>query len=331
VIHTEGMKRYIYIIHLMTLILGNVTSSRAQNFSAQAYTDTNQILIGDHVTLTLILNSQLTNQVLWPEIGDTISAEVEVLYRTDPDTLRRRGDGTLEIERVYTITSFDSGFFVIPPFRFVDAGDSSSMAETEAILIEVRTMELDTAQAFKDIKNPYSVPYTWDEFIPEMIVIAGILVFLLLAYLFYRYWNNRPKKEIVEEVFVGDPYEIAMEGLQLLDEKKLWQQDKIKEYYTELTGIIRTYIENRYAIIAMEMTTDEIMESLTYTQAASADREKLGQLLLMADMVKFAKSNPLASEHQMNMSRASGFVRDTRQLEDLPGVGNPAEINSDSL
>ena len=315
----------------MILIFGVIPDSSAQDFSAQVYTDTNKILIGDHVTLTLVLNCQLSKHVLWPEIGDTISAEVEVVDRTAPDTLKRRGDGTLEIEQVYTITSFDSGFFVIPPFRFIDAEDTSSMAETEAILIEVHTMEVDTAQAFKDIKNPYSVPYTWDEFISEAIAISGILVLLLLAYLFYRYWKNRPKKEIVEEVFVGDPYEIAMEGLHLLDDKKLWQQDKIKEYYTELTDIVRTYIENRYAIIAMEMTTDEIMESLAYTQAAPADREKLGQLLLMADMVKFAKSKPLAREHQMNMSQASDFVRDTRQVEDLPQSGDPAEINSDAL
>lgn len=325
-IFQANMKRLIYVIPLFVLMCGIVPASTAQEFSAQAYTDTNQILIGDHVTLTLVLNSQFTKQILWPEIGDTISAEVEVIGRTESDTLKQRGDGTLEIERVYKITSFDSGFFVIPPFRFVEAGDSSRMAETEAILIEVYTMEVDTAEAFKDIKNPYGVPYTWDEFIPEAIVTLGVLIFLLLVYLLYRYWKNRPKKEIVEEVFVRDPYEIAIESLQLLDGKKLWQQDKIKEYYTELTDIIRTYIENRYDIIALEMTTDEIMESLTYTQASPGDREKLGQLLSMADMVKFAKSKPIVSEHEMNMSRAYDFVRDTRQPDDLSNAVENAEI-----
>lgn len=323
------IKRVLYAIPVFLMMCGMLTTSSAQKFKAEAYTDTNKILIGDQVTLTLILNNQFGKEVLWPEIGDTITSAVEVIDRTDSDTLRRHDDGTLEIARVYKITSFDSGFFVIPSFRFIEADDSSSMAETEAILIEVHTLEVDTAEAFKDIKTPYGVPYTWDEFIPEAIVTVGILAFLFLVYLLLRYLKNRPKKEIVEEVIVGDPYEIAIESLQRLDEKKLWQQDKIKEYYTELTDIIRTYIENRYDIIAREMTTDEIMESLIYVQVTPDDREKLGQLLLMADMVKFAKSRPIANEHEMGMARAYNFVRDTRQTQDSLTPELHTEIKSE--
>jgi len=310
-----------YLFALLTLVVGLSTAASAQQpFKAEAFTDTNQILIGDQVTLILIVTSHFEKEVLWPVIGDTITSSVEVVSQTLSDTLKRRGDGSLEIARVYKITSFDSGFFVIPPFSFVEANDSSSVAETEAILITVHTMEVDTSAAIKDIKAPLDVPYTWDEFIPHALVALCLFVLCLIIYFIYKKLKNRPVKEVVEEISVGDPFEIAIESLQILEGKRLWQQDKVKVYYTELTDIIRTYIENRFGVIAMEMTTDEIMESMNYVQVSQPNREKLGQLLMLADMVKFAKSKPIGSEHEMSLVRAFNFVRESK-----PVLENPPE------
>ena len=88
------IKRILYAIPVFLMMCGMLTTSSAQKFKAEAYTDTNKILIGDQVTLTLILNNQFGKEVLWPEIGDTITSAVEVIDRTDSDTLRRHGDGT---------------------------------------------------------------------------------------------------------------------------------------------------------------------------------------------------------------------------------------------
>ena len=302
---------------LLTILTGGFgLTSFAQKFEAEAYTDTNKILIGDHVKLTLILTHDFKKEILWPVIGDTITEKIEVIDQTKSDTIKRRGDGSIEISRTFTITSFDSGFFVIPPFKFVQADDLSVITETEAILIEVQTLEVDTTEAFKDIKNPYDVPYTWDEYIPEALITLGALVGLILLYFSMRYLKNRPKKELGDTVIKRDPGDVAIEELKKLEKKKLWQQDKIKEFYTELTDIIRKYVEYRYGIIAMEMTTDEILDSMIYVQVHVSVREKLGQLLLMADMVKFAKSKPIASEHEISMERAYNFVGETKQISD---------------
>ncbi|MBL4657120.1 MAG: hypothetical protein JKX73_03910, partial [Flavobacteriales bacterium] len=163
----------------------------------------------------------------------------------------------------------------------------------------------------KDIKAPLGVPYTWDEFIPHGIAAIVTILLALLGMYLYKKWKNRPVKVIVEKVIVRDPHLIALEDLAALEQKKLWQQESIKQYYTELTDIIRTYIENRFEIIAMEMTTDEIMESMNYVVVSPACREKLHQLLMIADMVKFAKSKPIGSEHELCMANAYLFVNET--------------------
>jgi len=298
------------LLVLFTLI-GIAPSLVAQQFKVEAYTDTNAILIGDHITLTLLVTNRFEKQVLWPEIGDTITSSVEVLARSNSDTLKRSGDGTLEIARVYQITSFDSGYFIIPPFRFAESDDSSNYSETEPILIEVHTVEVDTAQAIKDIKTPYDVPYTWDEFITHGLVLLGVIISALLGYFIYKKIKNRPVRVIAEPEITIDPHVLALENLEALERKKLWQQDKVKLYYTELTDIIRIYIESRFHIIAMEMTSDEIMSSMSYVSIAPASKEKLQQLLLIADMVKFAKSKPLSGEHELCMAHAFNIIRET--------------------
>jgi len=289
---------------LLVILMSGASFGQSQELEAEAYVDTNAILIGEQVLLRLTVTQQFGDIVLWPQIGDTITSAIEVVSRGELDTIKRSGDGTLEISRDYQLTSFDSGYFVVPPFRFTKLEDSTQFAETEAILIEVHTLEVDTTLAIKDIKAPMDVPYTWDEFIPHGLITLGILLLALLTYYLYKRWKNRTIKVVVEEVFVRDPHLVALEDLEALELKKLWQQGNIKPYYTELTDIIRTYIENRFEVIAMEMTSDEIMTSMNYLPVSNTCKEKLQQLLMTADMVKFAKSQPIGSEHELCMANA---------------------------
>ena len=97
-----------------------------------------------------------------------------------------------------------------------------------------------------------------------------------------------------------------------LREKKLWQSGKIKEYYTEVTDILRRYMEARFGILAMESTTDEILESLTDGgHAAAPQLNILRPVLTMADLVKFAKAQPVPAENEETLASASRFVSET--------------------
>jgi hypothetical protein len=94
----------------------------------------------------------------------------------------------------------------------------------------------------------------------------------------------------------------------------LWQQNRIKEYYTELTDIIRVYIENRFLIMAMEQVTDEILGRFSCTKLIDSFMyDKLSHMLSLADMVKFAKAIPLPDENDLVLKNAYDFVIKTKQ------------------
>jgi hypothetical protein len=111
---------------------------------------------------------------------------------------------------------------------------------------------------------------------------------------------------------------IALGKLQELRDKKLWQQNEVKHYYSELSDVVREYLEKRYAIKTHEKTTDEIFAGLKYMNIADEDRNKLSQILLLADLVKFAKEKPLPADNEQSMDNAISFVLDTQQPVEPP-------------
>ena len=144
------------------------------------------------------------------------------------------------------------------------------------------------------------------------------------------------------------PHQIALDALDNLRFKKIWQSGRIKDYHTELTDIIREYLNGRFYIHAPEMTTDEIMEALKVTASNDQARQKIWQTLTMADLVKFAKMQPLPLEHDASFNNAFDFVKETMHIaapennttfnnkkEELQasGEGNPVQevsaINND--
>jgi hypothetical protein len=123
---------------------------------------------------------------------------------------------------------------------------------------------------------------------------------------------------------------IALRNLDLLKEAKLWQQGQVKQYYTNLTDIIRIYIEQRFEVPAMEQTSDEILASLR--KIAIEDEScfaALKEILLLADLVKFAKALPLPNENESNILNAYLFVNHTKEI-DKPAVAPNTDIMGNS-
>ena len=126
------------------------------------------------------------------------------------------------------------------------------------------------------------------------------------------------------------PHVRAIRELEGLNNKKLWQNDKHKLYYTHLTDIVRTYLEGRYGIGAMEMTSDEIMSAIKDTGLNVKNIDDLGELLYSADLVKFAKHVPDAETNEKVWYDAFYFVEDTKEapiekgaaLDDNADTGN---------
>lgn len=289
---------------------------------AIARLDSNSIVIGDQINLEISFTCPADYKVKWPQLRDTLISEVEIIKKTPVDSLISSSTGSKSYHQILTITSFDSGYYALPPVRFnyTMPGDAKvHFTETDALLLEVRNVKVDTAGDIKDIKAPLEAPFSFREALPYILV---LFVAALISYLVILYLRKRKKAEpIFKTAFKPHvpPHRLALDNLEALRYKKLWQNGKIKEYHTELTDIVREYLAGNFSIHAQEFTSHEIMLAVDKTAANDTAKEKLHQTLLLADLVKFAKLQPLPIEHDGSLNNAIDFVKETMHL-------NPVQI-----
>ena len=254
----------------------------------KAEIDTTSIRIGEQFQLKISVDE--TQNVIIPKIQ---LKGLEVIDSTRIDTIKN------SLIRRYILTGFDSGAFYIPQQQIFVKNQAFL---TDSLLINIATIAIDTTKVKKfPIKSIKKEPYTFDDF--------RIYIYLVLAILaiigFWIYWfviRKRKETEDAPTYRTLPPFEEAILRLNELDEKLLWQNNKIKEYYSELTEIVRGYIERELKVPALENTTDEVLAMIKdFKNADSIETsketiKKLKDLLQEADLVKFAKSKPLAIE-----------------------------------
>lgn len=314
-IYTIKLKRKICFFSFGLLLFFFINNSEVvgQGFNAEVTSDTTTILIGQQFNLQLILSHPKAQVVNWIDIPDTLG-KLEVVNKSALDTLPS-DPALLRLRQVLTITCFDSGYYVIPPFQFSykQAGDTTSLiAATRPLLITVNTIPVDTTKAIKAIKAPVEVPWTLADFLPYI----GIVILLaLLIWLVLFLKKKFKKKEVLftPTIPTRPAHEIALEELKKLEDEKIWQQGDFKQYHTRLTDIIRQYIENRWQIPALEQTTDEIVAGFSKGMLPAELLEKLRSTLQMADLVKFAKMVPVAYENEQSISIVYEIVRLTAE------------------
>lgn len=245
----------------------------------------------------------------WPVQADTLTSQVEIIDRgaVEEETI----NSDLVIHQELIITSFDTGYVVIPPL-FFELGNER--IESNALLLQV-TLPLLDERGLRSNKALREVKYTWFDQLMEQIwyIVAG-LIFILVLLVWLRFSKRSTKGEASEE-----PPEIprqsahleALEALEALRRKELWQKGEGKAYYTELTDILRNYIERRYAVNTLERTTREIIADLKLCGVPSDAMARLKATLELADVVKFAKYAALSTENEQAISNAELIIRST--------------------
>ncbi|MBS4013555.1 MAG: hypothetical protein KGZ97_07315 [Bacteroidetes bacterium] len=287
----------------------------SQNADLQLSKDS--ILIGEQTELLIkITCSDNANTIIpWQGIYDSISNKFEIVGRGNIDTIFIKENSQKEISQKLSITAWKEGMHVIFPFEFGCEIDSEiTRFESPALLLSVYLIDVDEELPIKDIKPILSIPYTLREVLPWVLLIVAITI---IAWLLYKYRHRLKKqpKELVEKPKPDVPaHEFALAELENLRKKKLWQDGKVKLYHVELSGIVRYYIELRYDIIAMEMTTDETLSSIKQYMSDFPEQYKsLEKILTLADLVKFAKYQPLPDENHKNLDLAFEFVNITKE------------------
>lgn len=299
--------------------------SRAQTAQLDVKFDSTYILIGDQIKFNVMLEQSGPMTVTFPEWKDTLIKPIEILKVSPRDTTSTK-DGKLLISQELVITSFDSGLYFVPPIAFpLYANGVYDTLFSPIAGLQVFTLPLDTAQAIFDIKPIYKMPVSAREI---WAVARWVLLGMLLLALLVLLWLTLVKKKKLTDLFlprvVEPPHVIALRDLEQLRREKLWQNGQTKPYYTRLTEIVRTYISGRYGVNAMESTSDEILRGLK--KVGFNDQhlyDKLARMFACADLVKFAKMAPLATENDTYLLDAVLFVNTTK-LPDEPADAQEA-------
>lgn len=271
-----------------------------------------EYLIGDWIPVDLFVSAANNNKVAFPNLKDSISETIEVANYTPIDTVKKGGEN--QYHQLVNLIVFDTGQIMLPQFQFlVNNNGTLDTIASEAILVHVAGVKIDTSKDIIPIKQPLKIPLTFEEILPFAI---GVIVLAILVALIIWYFNKRRKKEKpLDEKYLLPPHVWAFKELDKLEREKVWQQN-IKEYYSRLTDVARTYIELRYKVPAMEKTTEELMQSLHKGIVRQAFKKDLNELLMLSDFVKFAKAQPDFIENENSMKIVKDFINKTKQLEE---------------
>lgn len=303
------------ILHTFIYLILYASATYAQTVEAKL--DTHQIKIGQHARLTITYSIPTGSRfVAIPALRDTITRHIEIVGNVRLDTLPETADSKQKhLMRVVTITSFDSGMHVIPPFHMLyEMNGDTIVAQSDTLFFKVLTVPADTAQPIKDIKAPWRAPITFRDIAPYLFGgILFLIVLLAAIYIWQRRRKGLPIFPTKQEKYI-DPYDEVVQKLSQLQKQKIWQQGQVKTYYSLLADALRRYIERQYQIRAMEMTTTEILQNIGTHEILQSQSEKLQHILTTADMVKFARFVPVATEHEHCLSLAFEFVEATRPL-----------------
>ena len=295
----------------------------AQEYSAKAKLDSAHILIGDYLNVHLEVTAPKGKTVYIPQLNEKLLEEIkapfEWIANSKFDTLFN--DNQYTLKQTITITAFDSGSYAFPSIPVLDM-DSQVVAQTNPLFFEVSTVAVDTTAAIKDIKGISKLPFTLHEFWLyakkyALFILAGMLIIGLIVYAIWRYIvKHRAQKPlpVVKPKPKIKPHITALKELEKLRQKKLWEQGRTKEYYSELIDIVRIYIDDQWDIGAMEMVTSEIMEALKVTEIHEEVLKRFHQACTIADLVKFAKYTPLPTDHDLAFKECREFVERTAEI-----------------
>lgn len=319
----KGFFKYI-IFTCIALLLSNAvfTTELYAQVRLKAELERDSILIGEQVKLRYTVYHNDNEEIEWPVFTEKIKSadesEIDIIRQSDIKVTKEDGNQFRE-ELELIITAFDSGYYVIPPvaFSWKKSSDSTwKKIDSEALLLSVYTVDTDSEAGPKAIKDPMDMPFQIAE-IKNYLIIGFIVLLVLIAA--FVWWKKRPKKEYIEPEPEPEPeippYVMAIQRMKELEEKKLWQSGEIKSYYSELSEILRIYMEARFAFPALESTTDEITERL-YRKDIDRDLKiKTKEFLVLSDLVKFAKSAPKEDEHIQSFKVVLEFLRSTKPEE----------------
>lgn len=303
---------------LATVLCAGSIGLQAQQVSVKAAVDSVDLVMGDvaHLTVSVDVPSQMESSVQlvdFPVLGpntDYIPFHGVDVVGSDSTTVRE--NDRVRYDFNFTIQAFDPGTITIPPFAVVPAPGADTI-KSSIIALKVAPVDVDSLETVHPMESIVSPATRWYDYIPDwllwvllgvVVIAAGVAAYLLL----------RKRKIAIEEskAIPVPPYDLAKLRLEKLKKRNLAENGHEKEYYTELVDILRQYLQGRFGINAMEMTTTQIVRALRSNPETRLTADEMRGVLSVADFVKFAKVRPLPDDNVKAFNRAINFVDSTK-------------------
>jgi len=300
---------------LLSILLSIVVSAQI---------DSATIKLGDQTKLHLHAVAPQGEQVGFPVYSEQIAEDLEIVSVGPIDTVQN-DNGQITYSQDYLITSFKDSLFYIAPLPFTHGSDTIFTNDLSLNVIQPFTIDT-TQNTLADIKPIYAPKFWWWGLIRWILLGLGIAGLGVGAYFLYRKYRqmkaaaslNEEEKELLRPA-----HEVALEKLDQIKAEKIWQQGLAKEYYTQVTDVLREYISRQFGISSQEQTSNEILSDIRPLLAERKDLfAHLKQLLQLADLVKFAKWNAMPDENEISLLNAYEFVNETTPAEEPQEIPN---------
>mgnify|MGYP007057677117 CR=1 FL=1 len=276
--------------------------------------DSTTLMLGDQTDMHLQATIDAQEQLSFPTFDHLLQDEIEIIDRTIVDTITL-DDGRKQLHQYLTITSFTDSLYTIHPIPFV-SGNDTFWSESLALNV-IQPFEVDSSLAITDIKDIEKAPIWWWG-IFRWVVLAIVLIGAGIGVYYLVRWlkSKEQEKEVINPELLRPADEVALEKLDIIKEQKIWKEGKHKEYHTQLTDVIREYVSRRYEINSTEKTSDETLRALKPMLRDQRELfHRLEKMLQVADLVKFAKWQPLPDECERSFHQVTQFVDQTKEIE----------------
>jgi len=309
--------RYVKIVAILSLLWSVAleqdkpdTVSNIQGIEIETSVDKAEVYIGDLVNYTVTVIYDSIVELLPPPLGANLGSFDVKDYETDIVT--KLPDGRLKSQSHFVLSTFTTGEYIIPPvpmaFQFPDGNRKILLSESVPITVNSLLLNDSDSADIRPLKAQFEFERSYTK-----IYILGAVILLIIVALAYYFWSKSRRRREVEQLDLRPAWEIAFEKLAKLEQKKYADEGQFKEYYLELTEILRSYFGRMFAANVSDMTTDEFFDKYESIGMPDDLRENLREFFNHADLVKFARFNPESERCQSDFTYTHDIIERLRK------------------
>lgn len=304
------------LIFSLSFLSAQKVPSDKKNIIFKATLDSAYIEMGRITSLHVEAVGDISDDALL-FMPDSLWTDVEVATRGE-QKIKDLGNGRKELREDIILQAFDSGLYTLPPVLLIQGNE---VYESNRPALKVVPADIDSLKTINDYYDAQAPARNFFDFLPDVVtdyglwILLGIIVILLALYIYFK-WIKQGRIPLIPAKKPIPPYDLAISKLEELKNEGLWEKGNEKEFYTRLVDILRNYMDGRFGINAMEMTSSQILKALRENESTKLPEKYVSKVLETADFVKFAKVRPMPEDNSASFRSALQFVEDTRPVEE---------------